>query len=440
MSVWRKTSLFLVALAIGCAGCANGDENNAITPFDAAGLDGGGDGFVDETADGRPDDTQSTFDVDLDVKTDTLIDPDAACASTAVTAKAVALPVDIIWVVDNSASMEPAVAQVKTGLNAFAAKIAAKSLDYKVIMLAIRSKTSPITVGGGTRYPVCIPPPLAGDDNCGNGPRFFHTSVDIKSTQPLEQVLGTLGQTAGYRPGETRGADLPWAGQLRKDATRTFVIVSDDNSRLSADDFEHFVGGMDPAPGASTSLVLPPGILDPSWIPITGGFAGYSFAGIYGWGSLTDPSVVCKYADGTSPPSSGPTYTTLVTKTAAPRAKICDGASAWTTFFDAIATSVLKTSKLACDLEIPVPTTGTLDPGAVNVQIDTGGAKPEIIPKVKDAAACGTDVGWYYDDDVAPKRVLLCPAACDKANASIGVDKPGKIEVLFGCKTITSIK
>ena len=428
-----KTPLLLIAGAIGCA---NGDANNGVTPFDAQSFEGGADAFDDASRDATPQDTQSTFDVDLDARVNAgPLDPDAACASTAVTAKAEALPVDIIWVVDNSASMAPAVAQVKTGLNDFAAKIAAKSLDYKVIMLAIRNKTSPITVSGGTRYPVCIPPPLAGDDNCGNGPRFFHTSVDIKSTQPLEQILGTLGQTAGYKVGEARGGDLTWADQLRKTATKTFVIVSDDNSRLSADDFEHFKGGTNPF----NSNMLPPGILDPSWKPITGGFDGYLFSGLYGWGSTTDPSVVCKYSDGTAPPSSGSTYTTLVTKTGGVRAKICDGASAWGPFFEAIASAVVKTAKLACDLEIPVPASGTLDPSSVNVQIDAGGTK-ELIPKVKDAASCGTAVGWYYDDDAAPKRVFLCPAACAKANAAVGIDKPGKIEVLFGCKTVTVIK
>ncbi|MEO7092129.1 MAG: hypothetical protein ABI175_02685 [Polyangiales bacterium] len=426
-----------IALAAVAMACANGNEKDAITPFDAAGFDAGGFDATSDVADSAvpAEDTQSTFDVGLDVKADTgPIDPDAACASTAVTAKVDVLPVDIIWVVDNSSSMEPAVAQVKTGLNDFAAKIAAKSLDYKVIMLAIRNKTSPLTLGGGTRYPVCIPAPLAGDDNCGNGPRFFHTSVDIFSTQPLEQILGTLGQTAGYKVGESRGGDLPWADQLRKTATKTFVIVTDDDSRLSATEFETFAGGKNPF----NSNTLPPGILDPSWTAITGGFDGYSFSGIYGWGSLTDPSVVCKFTDGTSPAKSGATYTTLVTKTGGVRAKLCDGAAAWGTFFDAIATSVVKTSKLACDLEIPLPATGTLDPSQVNVRISSGG-KTEIIPKVKDAAACGTDAGWYYDDDLAPKRVFLCPAACTKVNTPISTDK-NTIEVLFGCKTITIIK
>jgi hypothetical protein len=125
-----------------------------------------------------------------------------------------------------------------------------------------------------------------------------------------------------------------------------------------------------------------------------------------------------------------------VNKTKGPRAKICaDAATEWPKFLDAVASAVVKSSKLSCTLDLPMPTMGTLDPSAVNVEID-GASGKTLVPKVKDAASCGTTVAWYYDDDLAPTKVLLCPAACDAANASVGVDKPGKISILFGCKTV----
>ena len=337
------------------------------------------------------------------------------------------LPVDIIWVVDNSASMEPAIAQIKLGLNAFAALIDAKSLDYQVIMLALRSATSPVMIGGSPRYPVCIPPPLAGDNNCGDGSRFFHSSIDIMSTQPLEQFLGTLGQTAGYTAGQAKGG-APWAQHLRPQATKTIVVVTDDNARLSATDFETFAGGKNPF----NSLTLPPGILDPSW---KGLFKDYLFSGIYGWGSDIDPGVTCVYPDQSKPPSSGPTYTTLVKKTGGVRAKICDGAAAWQPFFDAVAQAVIATTKLSCELAIPMPKMGSLDPTKVNVAFETGNG-PVYLPGVADAAACGAGPGWYYDNPANPTKVILCPTSCSDAQAAIGPGKPGHIEVLFGCQTI----
>ncbi len=355
------------------------------------------------------------------------IETDAACAAVAEEAQATALPVDIIWLVDNSSSMQIAVDQIKIGLNAFAATIESTSLDYQVIMLALRSKQSPITVNGGTRYPVCIPQPLAGDDNCGDGTRFFQSNIDIYSTQPLEQFLGTLGQTKGYTPADAKGGE-PWAQHLRPDATKTIIVVTDDNARLSVTDFETFAGGKNPY----NSLLLPPGILDPSW---NGLFKDYLFGGIYGWGNAADPSVKCTFPDLTQPASAGPTYTTLVTKTGGVRAKLCDGAAAWQPFFDAVAQAVIAAAKLSCELTIPPPSMGTLDPAKVNVAIQSGGNQV-YLPGVANAAACGPAGGWYYDNPVMPTKVTLCPASCDTAQASVGPGKPGHIEVLFGCSTI----
>lgn len=355
------------------------------------------------------------------------VTPDSACAASVEQATTTLLPVDIIWMIDNSSSMQPAIAAVTAGLNDFAALIDAKNLDYRVIMLSLRGSTSPVVIGGSNRYPICIPPPLAGDGQCGNGPRFFQSSVDIRSTQPLEQLLGTLGQTAGYQLGEEKGGE-PWKDQLRPEATKTIVVVTDDNARLSASDFETFPGGKNPF----NSLTLPPGILDPSW---NGLFAGYVFSGIYGWGSDADPGVKCVYSNGTSPPSPGPTYTALVKKTGGVRARLCDESAAWGPFFDAVAQAVEETSKLSCELAIPTPESGELDPAAVNVQI-VADEVPGTLVKVTGPAACGPGGGWYYDDDAAPTKVTLCPASCEVAQAAVGPGKTGRIEVLFGCATI----
>jgi hypothetical protein len=355
------------------------------------------------------------------------VNADAACAATASEATVEKLPVDIIWMVDNSSSMQPAVTEVRNGLNVFASLIASKNLDYKVIMLSLRDKATQITYNGGTRYPVCIPEPLAGDADCGNGPRFFQSSLDIYSTQPLEQFLGTLGQTTGYLPGDAKGCD-PWKQELRPNATKTIVVVTDDNARLSATQFETFAGGKNPF----NSTQLPPGILHPSW---NGLFNGYIFSGIYGWGNDADPSVLCEYSDMTQPAASGATYTTLVQKTKGVRAKICDGSAAWGPFFDAVAQAVFASSKLNCELTIPTPPEGTIDPKLVNVALVSNGVSTTV-PGVTNAAACGLGGGWYYDDPTKPTKVILCKSSCDEAQTMVGPGEMGKIEVLFGCETV----
>ena len=438
----RRPLLALLATAAVC-GCSAG-ASSAPTRDDAgaagAGLDAsieGGDEWGDAA-----DERSVVLDGPLLDATDLdgqALDPDAACATSTVEAQVAKLPVDIVWMVDNSASMRPAVAAVQAGLNEFAALIGQKSLDYKVILLSLRG-TSPITQGGSKLYPVCVPEPLAGDPTCGNGARFFHANVDILSTQPLEQFLGTLGQTSGYRVGDSGGrGSEPWRQELRASATKTVVLVTDDDSRLSADEFEHYAGGPNPNNG---SYVLPPGVLDPSW---GGLFDGYTFDAIYGWGSATDPTVKCSYPGGAAPPKSGMTYTTLVKRTAGVRAQICDQASSqtWQAFFDGVAQAVERASKIDCSLAIPAPDAGTVDPSRVNVQIEVGGAA-EVIPMVADAASCGADRAWSYDDPLAPTKVVLCPAACEAVNGGglaapdaglADAGGPAHVRLLFGCTT-----
>jgi len=117
-------------------------------------------------------------------------------------------PVDIIFVIDNSPSMAPAVAQLSAGLNAFAAQLAAKKLDYKLIALSVRAKTNPVNIDGSARYGICVPPPLAGDDNCGNGPRFFQSDVNVTSAaaRPGRSSCGRApAATSSSSPTTTRG-------------------------------------------------------------------------------------------------------------------------------------------------------------------------------------------------------------------------------------------
>ena len=405
----------LGSLLVGCS-------SNEVTPFSS-------DASVpDVNAAPEPDSGPGVF-VDAGAK-DASFDPDAACAAAKAPAKTTALPVDIVWVVDNSASMAPAVAELSKGINAFAASVGSKGLDYKVIMLTLRSPQSPIVVNNKTRYPVCVPQPLAGDPNCGDGPNFVGVDVDILSTQPLEQLLGTLGQTTGYLQADPRGARA-WASELRPNATKTILVISDDNSRLSASDFEKFAGGTNPN---NSNLKLPPGILDPSW---KGLFDGYVFGGIYGWGSTVDPGIPCTYPNKSQPPSAGPTYTDLVKKTGGPRAKICDGAAAWSTFWSDVETAVLATSKIDCTIPIPNPEAGTLDTTKVNVSIDDG-SKQTLLGKVSGPGACGPNGGWYYDLDLNPTKVILCPSSCTQAQSLVGLNKKGSVDVLFGCDTVAN--
>jgi hypothetical protein len=253
--------------------------------------------------------------------------------------------------------------------------------------------------------------------------------MDVLSTQPLEQILGSLDQTQGYTEGTARGS-IPWSQELRPKATKSFVLVTDDNSRFPEFSFENFPGGDSPY---TSGLVLPVGLLHPAR---GGAFKGYSFSAIYGWGSASDPSIRCTYPDGSKPTTSGSEYTALIQKTGGARAQICAGSAAWGPFFDAVATAVQATARVACDLPIPKPASGTLDPSLVNVRVSDGTNAPLTVPRVKDESACAGADGWYYDAPTMPSKVLLCPHSCDAAQAKGPGTKLPKVEVLFGCETI----
>jgi hypothetical protein len=389
-------------------------QNDAGTDFDAGEVID-----ADEVIDaGEIFDAGEVFDAGI-------VDAGVACLIATEVAVTQQHPVDIIWMIDNSSSMTAAITEVTNGLEAFTTQIENAQLDYKIIMLSLRGETSPVTINGSMRYPICVLPPLAGA-HCANAPRFFHSSINVNSTQPLEQFLGTLGQTSGYLATDTRGGEA-WLAELRPLATKTIVMVTDDNARFSANDFEHFAGGQNPFSGNQ----LPPGLLDPSW---SGLFDGYRFNAIYGWGSDTDPAIRCQYPDMTNPASSGQTYTQLVSTTGGVRAKICDGANAWGPFFDALVQSVESSSRLDCEIAIPTPGQGTLDPTLVNVMIESadGGI---ALNKISDAG-CGPGGGWHYDNDAAPTQIELCPTSCDAAQAEIGPGRDGGIKVLFGCASM----
>lgn len=384
-------------------------------------------GPADATLDGAPSDVGADGPGFLDVgPVDAPFNPDAACAVATERATTERAPVDIIWMIDSSVSMQPAIEQVQAGINDFVALVGARDLDYRVIMLTLRGRGE-VSVGSGRRFQLCVPPPLAGDDDCGDGERFFHVPVDVYSTQLFEQFLGTLSQTNGYLEGQSHGGP-PWRELLRDGATKTLVFVSDDDSRLSPDQFENYPGGANPF----NSRTLGPGILHESW---GGLFEGYTFSGLYGWGSETDPSARCEFPDGTLAAKSGVNYTTLVNRTGGARAQICDAAGSWSTFLDAITTAVERTSRVDCTIPIPEPPDGVFfDASRINVFTRDGDAA-ERVGRVPGEEGCDeARGGWYYDDPAAPTEVELCPASCERVQGAPGVERG--VEIQFGCQSI----
>lgn len=90
----------------------------------------------------------------------------------------------------------------------------------------------------------------------------------------------------------------------------------------------------------------------------------------------------------------------------------------------------IRTSALACEYEIPAPTTANIDFGAVNVAFQDGSAPAETFFYVDDPADCATEQSWYYDDPKQPRQVVLCPTTCERVSAA----SAAKLSIAFGCK------
>jgi len=109
------------------------------------------------------------------------------------------------------------------------------------------------------------------------------------------------------------------------------------------------------------------------------------------------------------------------------------GAAAQQGLVDAL--EKVRTGALGCEyvLPLPPPSKGKLDLDSVAIEFTPGLNDPkQTMKRVADKAACGqTTGGYYYDDPVAPTRVVLCPASCDAVRAAPAVN--AKVEIFFGC-------
>jgi hypothetical protein len=93
----------------------------------------------------------------------------------------------------------------------------------------------------------------------------------------------------------------------------------------------------------------------------------------------------------------------------------------------------IRSAALGCEYTIPPPPNNKdLDPAKVNFSYTPKGVgMSKILLRADDLADCNSKPGWYYDSNIAPTKIILCPASCTTVQA----DSDAKISVLFGCKS-----
>lgn len=310
---------------------------------------------------------------DTPIATDTRRDTPRSneCAQVNAVGDPIFAPIDIIWAIDTSGSMNDETALIETKLIEFVDFIEDSGLDVRVIMVA-----------GDT---VCVQPPLSGG-GCpdADSVRYRHVRQVVGSSNAFEVLVSSYSSYSSF---------------LRPDAIKHFVVVSDDESSQS-----------------------------PRWFRDQINALGLNFFVFHAIVSLESVPAGCNgpFCEGCSGPhgdaeQAGDQYILMSEMTGGTASSICE--PDWTPIFEGIGTNVISGAALPCEYGIPDLGTGlVVDYTDVTVRIN--GVR---LSHHTDVSGCDNAPGWYYDDNASPGRIHICRSVC-----GAGFDGD-EIAIEFGC-------
>ncbi len=90
--------------------------------------------------------------------------------------------------------------------------------------------------------------------------------------------------------------------------------------------------------------------------------------------------------------------------------------------------------KAALPCSYAIPDTSTIDPAKVNVSVTNADNSVTDLVKVSNAAACAATntPAWHFDNEMAPKTVIMCPSSCTSLQLV-----SQNIQLAFGCASRT---
>jgi hypothetical protein len=305
---------------------------------------------------------------------------DAACKAFSQKAeKRLGGKADIIWVLDNSGSMLTESQGVQNNMNTFSQFITSTGIDAHVVVV---STTAPL-FGLVPPYGVCITPPLGSGKACPddtNPPLFTHIMQEVDSHNALEQLMKTFPQ---------------WQSVIRPDATKTFVVVTDDQAN--------------PAPTTADFTTF-----------FNQQFQGstWRFSGVF-----------CQTLGSANCSGAGTVYTELVNQTGGVWSDM--GNPDWSGVFKQLGDAVVADARpVDCEWKIPPPPDGKqFDPEQVNVRYTPTSGTTQPIYGVAQSECTDKFLGWHYDDPATPTRIIACPTTCPVIQGDVNA----QVDVLFGC-------
>ncbi len=367
----------------------------------------------------------------------------SACGKLQAEAKIEIKPVDIIFIIDNSCSMNQEAQGVQDNISTNLAQVvSASGIDYRVILISDHGPTSGASLCIGAPLGGSICPPSSGDKPINNPPLFFHYDSNVESWDGWCKAFSWYDKPDDPPSLTTIG----WKEWLRPNALKAFVSVTDDRVDCNAagtnpgascssagpkcfDDGSNATTALTTAQQFDADLLA----LDPLqfgtvadrkyvWYSIVGVAPNpASPTGAYG---PTEPAVTstCSGAVNTSYGNQA-----LSMLTGGLRFPVCAGSN-FDTVFQEIAKGVIAGAKIACEFDLPTPPEGKeFDLNSVSVNFTPGGSTtPQNLTQVANASVCAPGK-FYIDQD----RVYICPDACNLVQQ----DPDGKLDVLVDCVT-----
>lgn len=393
-------SWVVIVLAGAVVGCDDGGGGRPGGRRDAGGGGGGGETGA-QCSDGLDNDSDGVLDCDESSCAGTATcahdsgpRPDTGfgeCDTVDFAAETALAPVDIVWIIDNSGSMDEETGLIQMNLNRFVGSLVTSGIeDYRVVVI-----TRPAAFG------LMVPPPLGTDTA-----RFKLVDYDVQSSDALSDLIASFSL---------------WSDFIRPDSVLHVIHVTDDASGM---DWTTFRGMFMSAIGGRTftshAIVSPPGSRHCD-VPFGCGFIPESDGCQGDYGAAA---------------GNGDDYWELAAATGGLQMSICS--PDWSTVFDRLETTIAVPMPIPCEFRIPEPPEGmTFDRGRVNVLYTPGsGGSAETFPYVGQpdgSVLCpASGHGWYYDDASAPTQIILCPSTCDLVDG----DAAGTVNIALGCETI----
>jgi len=375
--------------------------------------------------------------------------------------EAVALPVDIIIAVDQSASTGEERDAIQANINTNMVEILeASGLDYRVILINSSSA-------------LCPGAPLGDPSDClaDNPPRYYRIPHPVNNSDALTLLLWTYDGFS-KRPNSCVQNDAPelrWRDFLRFDALKVFIVFSDDDPTsftasggppscrgggsfagctngacptldcagmdwgsicpnfgcpTYADRPADWVGGMD-FPSELYALE-PAGMFgtaeEPKWV----------FHSLVGIDALREPEeplsdrcAICN-SSGNTAENAGLEYQKLSILTGGVRFPSCN--TDYSPVFTRISEEIVP---LACVFDVESTSLGMTDPDRTNVRYVPGDGSPGEDVLQDQTRDCDVDAnGWQWNADFT--RITLCGLVCDRIKA----DPDGRVEITVGCETM----